>query len=124
MIVDKKNFQGGKTKLIFENLIFHQKDFNDQNLIFQAFACWWNLHLNMSDCLNPFMPSGNKRSYILKQTCSIYTRILVRMTSGSTRHKRVKELVKQKVAKLKFVNWTSKNENIVERLWISRFLLL
>ena len=64
----------------------------------------------MSDCLNPFMPSG-----ILKQTCSIYTRILVRMTSGSTRHKRVKELVKQKVAKLKFVNWTSKNENIVER---------
>ena len=39
MIVDKKNFQGGKTKSIFENLIFHQKDFNDQNLIFQAFAC-------------------------------------------------------------------------------------
>ena len=34
MIVDKKNFQGGKTKLIFENLIFHQKDFN-----VQAFAC-------------------------------------------------------------------------------------
>ena len=27
MIVDKKSFQGGKTKLIFENLIFPQKDF-------------------------------------------------------------------------------------------------
>ena len=27
MIADKKNFQGGKTKLIFENLIFPQRDF-------------------------------------------------------------------------------------------------
>ena len=35
MIVDKKNFQGGKIKLIFQNLIFPQKDF----------VCWWNLHL-------------------------------------------------------------------------------
>ena len=30
MIVDKKIFQGDKTKLIFENLSFHQRDF----------ACW------------------------------------------------------------------------------------
>ena len=27
MIADKKNFQGGTTKLIFENLIFPQRDF-------------------------------------------------------------------------------------------------
>ena len=27
MTVDKKIFQGGKTKLIFKNLIFLQKDF-------------------------------------------------------------------------------------------------
>ena len=27
MIVDEKNFQGGKTKLIFENLILPQRDF-------------------------------------------------------------------------------------------------
>ena len=27
MIADKKIFQGGKTKLIFENLIFPQRDF-------------------------------------------------------------------------------------------------
>ena len=60
MIVDKKIFQGGKTKLTFENLILPQRDF----------VCWSNLHLNMSDYLNHFMPSGNKRSYILKQTCS------------------------------------------------------
>ena len=60
MIVDRKCFQEGKTKLIFENLIFPQRDF----------VCWINLHLKMSDYLNPFMPSGNKRSYILKQPCS------------------------------------------------------
>ena len=57
MIIDKKiNFFKIKTKLIFENLIFPQR----------TFVCWRNLHLNMSDCLNPFMPSDNKRSYILK----------------------------------------------------------
>ena len=50
MIVDKKKCQGGKTKLIFENLIWE-------------FVCWWNLHLNMPDYLNPFMPSGNRRTY-------------------------------------------------------------
>ena len=27
-----------------------------------------NLHLNMPDCLNSFMPSGSKRSYIFRQT--------------------------------------------------------
>ena len=27
MTVDKKNFQGGKTKLMFENFIFAQRDF-------------------------------------------------------------------------------------------------
>ena len=27
MIADKKFFQGGKTKLLFENLIFPQRDF-------------------------------------------------------------------------------------------------
>ena len=27
MTVDKKNFQGGKAKLTFENLIFPQRDF-------------------------------------------------------------------------------------------------
>ena len=52
MIVDKKDFQGRKTKLIFENLILLQKDF----------VCWWNLHLNMSDYFNRFMSSGNERS--------------------------------------------------------------
>ena len=57
MTVDKKIFQGGKTKLIFKNLIFLQKDF----------ICWWNLHLNMPDYLNPFMPSGNRRTYILNE---------------------------------------------------------
>ena len=31
--------------------------------------------------------------------------------------------MKQKIAKLKFVNWTSKNEKIVEKLKMSRFLL-
>ena len=48
----KKKIHGGKTKLVFEDLIFPQRDF----------VCWWNLHLNMPDYLNPFMPSGNKRS--------------------------------------------------------------
>ena len=52
MIVDKNVFQGNKTRLIFENLIFSQRDF----------VRWRNLYLNMSDYLNPFMPSGNKRS--------------------------------------------------------------
>ena len=60
MIVDKNFFQGDKTNLIFENLILPQRDF----------VCWRNLHVNMPDYLNPFMPSGNKRSYIFKQTCS------------------------------------------------------
>ena len=45
MIVDKKNVEGGKTKLIFENLIFPQRDF----------VCWRNLHtqvcLSMCDLL-------------------------------------------------------------------------
>ena len=27
MIVEKRDFQGGKTKIIFENLIFSQRDF-------------------------------------------------------------------------------------------------
>ena len=58
MIVDKKIFK--EVKLVFENLIFPQR----------AFVCWWNLHLNISYCLNAFVPSGSKRSYILKQTCS------------------------------------------------------
>ena len=31
MIADKKKFQGDKTKLMFENLIFPQRDF----------FCWW-----------------------------------------------------------------------------------
>ena len=31
--------------------------------------------------------------------------------------------VKQKIAELKLVNWTSKNEKIVERMRMSRFLL-
>ena len=53
MIGDKKKeTQRGKTKLIFENLIFPQRNF----------ACWWNLNSNMPDYLNPFMP----RSYILQ----------------------------------------------------------
>ena len=56
MIEDKNFFQGGKTKSIFEYLIISQRDF----------VCWWNLHLNMPDYLNPFMPSGNNRSYTLK----------------------------------------------------------
>ena len=56
MIVDKFFFHGGKTKSIFENLIFPQRDF----------VCWWNLRLNVPDYLNPFMTSGNKKSYILK----------------------------------------------------------
>ena len=60
MNLDKKIFQGGKTKLINENLIFLQGDF----------VCWSNLHLNMPDHLNPFTSSGNKKSYILQQTCS------------------------------------------------------
>ena len=60
MIVDKKLFQRGKTKLIFENLIFPLRDF----------VCWWNLHLNIPDYLKLFMPSGNKRSYFNKQSCS------------------------------------------------------
>ena len=51
MILDKKNFQGGKTKLTFENLVFPQRNF----------VCWLNLHLNMSDYVNPVMPSGSKR---------------------------------------------------------------
>ena len=31
--------------------------------------------------------------------------------------------MKQKIAKLKFVNWTWENEKIVERLQMSKFLL-
>ena len=53
-----KNFPS-RTKLIFENLIFLHRDF----------VCWGNLHLNMPDYFNPFMPSGNRRTYIIKQTC-------------------------------------------------------
>ena len=50
MIVDeKKKFLGGKTKS-FENLIFSQR----------YCVCWWNLHLNIYDCLSPFMPGGKK----------------------------------------------------------------
>ena len=60
MLVDNIFFQGDKTNLIFENLIFPQRDF----------VCWRNLHVNMPDYLNSFIPSGNKRSYIFKQTCS------------------------------------------------------
>ena len=48
------------------------------------------------------------------------------MTFSSTGRERVKGtkcLKKKTIAKLKFVNWTSKNENIVERLPMSRFLL-
>ena len=52
-----KNFSS-RTKLIFENLIFLHRDF----------VCWGNLHLNMPDYFNPFMPSGNRRTYIIKQT--------------------------------------------------------
>ena len=33
------------------------------------------------------------------------------------------KFMKQKIAKLKFVNWTSKNEKIVEIFRMSRFLL-
>ena len=61
MTVDKKKFfQGDKNKLIFENLIFPQRDF-----VFR-----WKLHVNMADYFIPFMPSSNKKPYILEQTCS------------------------------------------------------
>ena len=50
IIVDKKIFQGSKTKFIFENLILSQRDF----------VCWWNVHLNISDYLNLFIPGGKK----------------------------------------------------------------
>ena len=45
MIVDKKNFQGPKTKSMLQNLIFPQR----------GFVCWWNLRLDMPDYRNPFM---------------------------------------------------------------------
>ena len=61
--------QGGKTKLIFENLIFPQRDF----------VCWWNLHVSKFDHLNHFMTSGKKRSYILKGTCSLYMQVCLSM---------------------------------------------
>ena len=51
MVLDKKKIQGGKIKLTLENLIYPQRDF----------VCWLNLHLNISDCVNPVMPSGNKK---------------------------------------------------------------
>ena len=40
-------------KSIFENLIFAQR----------GFVCWWNLHLNISDYVNPFIP-GDKKGHI------------------------------------------------------------
>ena len=63
MILDKKKiFQGGKTKLTFENLIFPRI----------GFVYWWNLHLSMCDYLNPVVPNVNKRSYINKPVSFIY----------------------------------------------------
>ena len=74
-------FQGGETKLIFENLIFPQRDF----------VCWWNLHLNMPDYLNAFIPSGNKRLYILNKPAA-YRCWFVKYIWPfvTTRHERVK----------------------------------
>ena len=80
----------------------------------------------MPDYLNPFIPSGNKRSYILKQTCSFYMQVCLSMYDlwlpPGTKELRELNICETKNFEIKVVIWTSKTEKNVERLRMSRFL--
>ena len=115
MIVDKNFFQWDKTKFIFENLFFSQR----------AFVSWWNVHLNVSDCLNPFMSSGNKRLYILNLQfldAGLFKYIWSFVPPG-TKGLRILNICETKSYENKSCKFCHKNESIVTKLWMSRFLL-
>ena len=66
MIVDEKKFQGDKTKLTFENLIFPQRNF----------VSWWNLYLNMPDYLNNSCPVLTKGHESLRKPAALRCRFV------------------------------------------------
>ena len=104
----KKFFQGNKTKLIHESLIFPQRDF----------FCWWNLHLNMLIILTLSWPVENLQLL----DAGLFKYVWPFVPPGK-KGLREWNICKTKNFEIKVCELDLQNEKIVEIFRASRFLL-